>query len=136
MKLAAVVLCSALAACACKGGSQPPSGPGPGTGGGSGSTVGDPAACAGLTPHLEDLYRAEATRTHKPAATPEAVPERDKAIAVEVADNVAMVVAECKTAPTRIVACVTKATAVAVIEQRCLAAVDDDGSEGDQFLRK
>ena len=121
MKLVAVAWCAVLAACACKGGSQSPTGPGSGTGSGS-NTGGDPALCDGQRAHLESLYQAEAERT--------------KATPSEVADNVAMVMAECKAAPAKIVACVQRATAVAVIERDCLPALDDQGSEGDRFLRK
>lgn len=117
------LLLSALVAvgCACKGSSSG-SGTGPGSGSGSGSTAtGDPAACAALAPHVEALYRAAAERT----------PMTDG----EVADNVAMVLGECKDAPDRVVACVTTATAVAQLESQCLTPLDDQGTEGERFLR-
>lgn len=118
--LCGLVLALACVGCACKGSSSG-GGTGPGTGSGSGSQVGagDPAACDGLRAHVESLYQAAAERTQMTAA--------------EVADNVAMVLGECKAAPARVVACVSKATAVAQLESQCLAPLDDQGSEGDQF---
>jgi hypothetical protein len=107
--------------CACKGSSSG-GGTGPGTGSGSGSgkpVVGDPATCDAIEAHVEDLYRAAAERT--------------KMTDGEVADNVAMVLRDCKAAPDRVVACVKKATAVAQLESQCLAPLDDQGSEGEQF---
>jgi hypothetical protein len=109
--------------CACKGSSSGGgTGPGTGTGSGSGSAkpvVGDPATCETIAAHVEDLYRASAERTQMTDG--------------EVADNVAMVLRDCKAAPDRVVACVTKATAVAQLESQCLAPLDDQGSEGEQF---
>lgn len=121
MKLCAVVLCAVLAACACKGGSPPATGPGSGSGSGSGGD-GDPAACDAVAAHLTELYRAEGERT---AAT-----------ADEVADNVAMALADCKAAPAKVAPCLARATAVAVLERDCLPAIDDRGTEGERFLRK
>lgn len=106
--------------CACKGSSSG-GGTGPGSGSGTGSAAGDPAACDGITAHVETLYRASAERT--------------KMTDGEIADNVAMVLAECKDAPARVVPCVQKATAIAQLEGQCLAPLDDDGSEGERFLR-
>lgn len=119
MKLLAVVLCAALAACACKGRSQPGTGPGTGSGSGGG---GDPATCDAIAAHVERLYRAEGERT--------------KATDAEVADNVAMAMADCRSAPAQVAPCAAKATAVSVLERDCLPALDDRGTEGEQFLRK
>ncbi len=52
----------------------------------------------------------------------------------EVADNVAMVMAECKAAPARVVPCLREVTAVAQLERTCLAPLDDEGREGQIFL--
>jgi|JI10StandDraft_1071094.scaffolds.fasta_scaffold112244_4 hypothetical protein len=125
MKLCAVALCAVLAACACKGGSRPGTGPGSGSGSGSGSGPGgdgDPAACDAVAAHLTELYRAEGERT---AAT-----------ADEIADNVAMALADCKAAPAKVAPCAARATAVAVLEGDCLPVIDDRGTEGERFLRK
>lgn len=113
MKLAGLVLMVAVAAC---NGSR---GGGGGTGSGTGSGSGDPAACPGLEAHVAGLYRASAERT--------------KMTDGEIADNVAMVLAECKQAPGRVVPCAQRATAVAELESKCLAPLDDLGSEGTQF---
>ncbi|MBK9032016.1 MAG: hypothetical protein IPL61_11930 [Myxococcales bacterium] len=122
MKLVAVALALSLGvvACGCKGGSATKPGPGTGTGTGTPTgTGGDPAACDGIAAHVTELYQAAAERT--------------KMTEAEVADNVAMVLAECKTSADRVVACVTKATAVTQLESSCLAPLDDEGSEGERF---
>ena len=70
------------AGCGCKGRSTT-TGPGPGTGSGSGTGSvpgGDPARCATIAGHVEELYRASAERT--------------KLTDGEIADNVAMVLGE------------------------------------------
>lgn len=120
MKLAAVALVLLAVGCGCKGHST--TGPGGGTGSGSGTGTaggGDPARCDGLAAHVEGLYRASAERT--------------KMTDGEIADNVAMVLASCRAAPDRVVACADKATAVAQLETQCLPALDDEGTEGEQF---
>jgi hypothetical protein len=116
-------LVAALAtACACKQntstGSGKGTGDGPGTGTGTGTGAGNPEDCGSLSSHVADLYQANAERTKM---TPE-----------EVADNTAMVLAECRTSPDRIAGCARKATSVAQLEA-CLPPLDDDGSEGLQF---
>lgn len=123
MKHVALVLALVVAGCGCKG---RPNGPGVGTGSGSGSgggsgtgAGGDPALCDGITAHVLDLYKASAERT--------------KLTDGEIADNVAMVLAECKAAPAKVAACAAKATAVAQLESQCLPALDDQGSEGLRF---
>ena len=80
---------------------------------------GDPARCDGVAAHVEELYRASAERT--------------KMTDGEIADNVAMVLSSCRAAPDRVVACVGKATAVTQLESQCLPALDDEGTEGEQF---
>jgi hypothetical protein len=106
------------AGCACKG-SGTGTGRGTGSGSGSGTGGGDPAACATIEAHVTDLYRASAERT--------------KLTDVEIADNVAMVLGECKEAAARVVPCVQRATAVDQLERQCLAPLDDEGSEGERF---
>ena len=107
-------------ACACK----QKSGTGSGTGTGTGSsgpidTSGDPAACDGIADKVKGLYEANAERTKM---TPE-----------EVADNTAMVLAECRAAPNHVVACMGKVTSVVQLETLCMPKLDDEGSEGLQF---
>jgi hypothetical protein len=123
MKLAAwvvVIAVTADAACACKGSGS--GGTGPGTGAGPGTGVVDASACDGQAGHVRDLYQALAGRTDLTA--------------VEIDDNVAMVMAECKAAPARVVPCLTKVTAVAPLEATCLAPLDDEGRDGQVFLGK
>jgi hypothetical protein len=117
----------ALAACGCKqkgGGGTGPTGDGGGTGTGSGGgsvvdTSGDPAACDAVATKVAGLYQASAERTK---LTPE-----------EVADNAALVMAECRTAPNHVIACVNKVTSVVQLETLCMGKLDDEGSEGLQF---
>ncbi len=135
MKLAGwlvVVVVAALAACACKGqGSGGGTGPGTGSGTGPGSGVADASACDGQAEHVRGLYEAAAARV----ATGTPPPTATAATAgTEVADNVAMVMAECKAAPARVVPCLRKVTAVAELERTCLAPLDDEGREGQVFL--
>ncbi len=104
-----------LAACACK-----PRAGGAAIGGdGGGGGGGDPAACAELAPTVRALYQAEAGP--------------DGLTAEEVADNTELVLAECREAPARVVACARAATGVAQLERDCLAPLDDEGSEGRRF---
>lgn len=126
MKQVALVLALLAACCGCKGRSTAGPGPGSGSGSGSGSgtggggpAAGDPARCATIAAHVEELYRASAERT--------------KLTDGEIADNVAMVLGECKAAPDRVIACAAEATAVAQLESQCLPALDDEGSEGERF---
>jgi hypothetical protein len=55
---------------------------------------------------------------------------------VEVADNVAMVLKECRAAPGKVGPCLGKATAVAQLESQCLPVLDDEGREGQVFLSR
>ena len=121
MKLAAlVVVIAASAACACKGSKGGGTGPGTGGGTGSGSGAVDAAACDGQVEHVRGLYQAAAARTSMSEA--------------EVADNVDMVLKECRAAPAKVVPCLARATAVAQLEDRCLPVLDDEGREGQVFL--
>lgn len=122
MKLAAwllIAVAAAETACACKGSSRGPA-TGPGTGSGSGSL--DASACDAQLEHVRGLYRAAAERAGMNEA--------------EVADNVAMVMTECKAAPAKVVPCLARVTAVAQLESTCLPALDDEGREGQVFLNQ
>jgi len=117
-----IALVAALASCACKGSSHGGTGPGAGsgTGGGSGSGGGDATACDTQLEHVRGLYQAAAERTGMSEG--------------EVTDNVAMVMSECKAAPSTVLPCLVKVTAVAQLESACLPALDDEGREGQVFL--
>ena len=131
MKLAGwlvVVGVAAQTACACKG-SGSGGGTGPGTGTGSGTGVDDASACDGQAEHVRGLYEAAAARV--PTGTP--MPTATATAGTEVADNVAMVMAECKAAPARVVPCLREDTADAQLERTCLAPLDDEGREGQIF---
>jgi hypothetical protein len=111
------ILALALAACACPGRNG-------GTGGGSGSGTGSAgvSVCEGARARAEALYRAEAA-----ARTPPGTDE-------EVADNVAMVVADCRTDPALVAACAARAASIADLERDCVIRLDDEGNEGRVFL--
>ena len=112
-----------LSACACKQKGTGGTGTGPtGDGGPVIEKGGDPAACDGIATKVTGLYQASAERTK---LTPE-----------EVADNAAMVMAECRSAPTHVVACVQKVSSVVQLETLCMGTLDDEGSEGLQFEGK
>ncbi len=109
-----------LVACACP--SKSTSGPG-----GSGSAkVVEPLPTAAITscetarPKIEALYRAEA-EVKEPKRVEEAV-----------ADNTAMVLADCKKLPDRVVPCLAAAQTLADLESKCLVQLDDEGTEGEQ----
>jgi hypothetical protein len=108
----------ALLAC----GSRAPSRPVPGTPSGSGTaTPGGP--CEATRARVEELYRGEA-KDKEPARSDEAV-----------ADNTAMVMSDCALAPDKVVACIAAAATVKDLEARCLAPIDDEGTEGDRLAR-
>lgn len=93
-------------------------------GGGAGSGTGTAAtSCDGLRAKIEAMYRAEA-QAREPRRVEEAV-----------ADNTTMVLNDCAKDPTTVVACVHSVGTVAELERRCLAPLDDDGSEGDALRR-
>ena len=77
-------------------------------------------SCDGARDKIEGLYRAEA-QAKEPKRVDEAV-----------ADNTAMVLADCKKAPDRVVPCLAAAQTLADIETKCVKQLDDDGSEGEQ----
>ena len=98
-----------LCACAC------PAKPAPvttGSGSGSAAPPVQAASCDPIRAHVEQLYRAEIQRDDL------------------VADNVAMVMKDCKKQPDRVAACAGNAKTVAELEKSCLIPLDPEGSEG------
>jgi hypothetical protein len=94
----------------------------PGVGGGSsdGSAV---RLCDDIRAKVERLYRAEAT-----AKEPKRVEEA-------VADNTTMVLNDCAKAPSKVAACVNEVSSIAELEKKCLAPLDDEGTEGEELRR-
>jgi hypothetical protein len=91
-----------------------------------GSAAGSSAAggpCEAMRGRVEELYRAEA-QAKEPSRAHDAV-----------ADNTAMVMTDCAQAPDKVAACLRAATTAADLEARCLAPIDDDGTEGDKLTR-
>jgi hypothetical protein len=113
------LLAVALFTCGACGSRTPPAGT-QGSAAGSGGARGP---CEAMRGRVEQLYRAEA-RAKEPARVDEAV-----------ADNTAMVMADCAQAPDKVTACLTAATTVAELEARCLTPIDDEGTEGDKLAR-
>ena len=116
------MLLALLLLAACNGKSRPTVPP-------SGSDAGPPkntAECDALAEPVAALYRAEAT----PAAD-----EAGKAIVdEEIADNTAMILADCRTDPARFAPCVRAASTVAQLESQCTIPLDDPGTvEGRSF---
>ena len=119
----------AMVACACpnKQASGPTGTVGSGTGAGPGSN-GEPAvlptsggsSCDDVKGRVEQLYRAEA-QAKEPKRVDEAV-----------ADNTAMVMADCNKDPARFVPCLAKAPSVAELEKQCLVPLDEEGTEGER----
>ncbi|MBL9019955.1 MAG: hypothetical protein JNL83_37565 [Myxococcales bacterium] len=132
MKRVIALVLVTIVACACpkKGGG----GTANGSGQGSGSTALPPAqGCEAVRAQVEALYRAEA-KAKEPTRVEEAV-----------ADNVAMVMAECAKAPDRISACIAQGRAPGAaeaqpwtakdLEASCMPQLDDEGSEGDTLKK-
>jgi hypothetical protein len=119
--IAAIGLAAALLASAC-GGKNGSTGPG---GGGSGGGSGGAASplCDGIRAKVEQLYRAEA-QAKEPKRVDEAV-----------ADNTAMVMTDCAKDPAKVSQCVTAMASVPELEKKCLAALDDEGTEGEELRR-
>lgn len=109
----------ALLGAGCSG--KPPVSPGEGSAGGSAAPTG--TSCEAMRPKVEQLYRAE-PRGRAPAQAAEAV-----------ADNTTMVMNDCRKAPDKVTACIAEATNVRDLEARCLAPLDDEGTEGDSVAR-
>ena len=97
-----------LVACACP---SKPTASGPGSGSGSGSAVPVANGCEAAKPQVELLYKGEGLRDDL------------------VADNVAMVMKDCRKKP-ELAACALNATSVAQLEKQCPIPLDPEGSEG------
>lgn len=110
-----------MVACACP--NKQTTGPGTGSAG-SGTPVTPPVSnantCDEVKPRIETLYRAEA-QTRDP-----------KRVDDFVADNTAMVMADCAKDPARFVPCISSAPTVADLEKQCVVPLDDEGTEGDR----
>lgn len=78
-------------------------------------------SCPSAQAHIESLYRSEASVAS--GAQPEMV-----------ADNVAMVMAECARRGS-VASCSMRVSSARQLERECLVALDDDGSEGDAIAR-
>ena len=107
-------------ACACP--SKPTSTPAPGSGSAKVAPPpgGDITSCDGARGKLEALYRAEAEQ------------REPKRVDEYVADNTQMVLADCRKAPDRVISCLAAAQTVKDIETKCVAPLDDEGTEGEQ----
>jgi len=101
-----------IAACACPNPQPAPLVPATGS-------AARAATCDGIKPKVEQLYRAEAQA------------KEPKRIDDAVADNTAMVMAECAKDPAHVTACIDQAQAITEVEQRCLAPLDEEGTEGE-----
>ena len=122
MKRVICVVLVTIVACACPSkATRTGGGTGSGSAEGSGSgTVAPPAGgCEGARAKIEQLYRADA-QAKEPRRVDEAV-----------ADNTAMVMAECAKAPAQVSACIASAATLNDLETTCLPKLDDEGSEGD-----
>jgi hypothetical protein len=130
MNRAIAMIAAGLLACACacagKGGATVGGGGGGGGGGGSGAGAGDGDAarlCDGIRPKVEQLYRAEA-QAKEPKRVDEAV-----------SDNTTMVMNDCARAPRKVAKCVDGVASVPELEKKCLAPLDDEGTEGEALRR-
>jgi hypothetical protein len=109
----------ALLGAGCSG--KPPVPPVETSAGGGAAPTG--TSCEAMRPKVEQIYRAE-PRGREPARVAEAV-----------ADNTTMVMNDCRKAPDKVTACIAAATSVRDLEARCLAPIDDEGTEGDSVAR-
>jgi hypothetical protein len=113
----------ALGACACKGGNGS-------EGTGPGKTAGGAKGCDDLRGSIEAIYRRE------PAPAPAAGEDPAKAAALQqeiLADNVDMVLRDCRREPGRFVPCIKAASSATQLERDCLIPLDEEGSEGAAF---
>jgi len=95
------------------------------TNGSGGPTDPPSVGCDGAKNKVEQLYRAESVANKdKPERADEAV-----------ADNTAMVMAECAKSPDKVIACIGRVSAAGELEKQCLAPLDEEGTEG-EALRK
>jgi hypothetical protein len=90
---------------------------------GSGAVAPPVGGCEGARPKIEALYRAEAQA------------KEPKHVEGAVADNTAMVMAECAKAPDKIAACIAAAATAKDLEATCMPQLDDEGSEGDSLKK-
>jgi hypothetical protein len=98
----------------------------PGPPASSGAAAGVPprgGPCDAVRARVEQLYRAEA-KDQEPAR-----------IDAAVTDNTTMMMNDCAQAPDKVAACIAAATTVKELEARCLAPIDDEGTEGDKLAR-
>lgn len=80
--------------------------------------------CEQLKPKIAGIYRAAA----KPG---------DQGAEQAVADNTAMILRDCQTAPSKFAACIQAAPDVATLERDCVIPLDDEGrAEGNAFTGK
>ena len=109
----------ALLACGC------PARPAAPATGGNGTAHDDTTGtgCTAVRGKIEQLYRTEAS-SREPTRIAEAA-----------ADNTAMVMTDCARSPAEVTACIAAVTTAAELEARCLAPIDDEGSEGDKLVR-
>ncbi|MEM9492720.1 MAG: hypothetical protein AAGC55_26465 [Myxococcota bacterium] len=104
----------------------------------------DAEACAELRGHVTGLYRVQ--RAQMPAAGDGSDRTADDTGADDsrppsmgddsegIADDTEMALADCRRQPQRVVPCLRGAQSAAELEQRCLIALDDEGTiEGAQF---
>jgi hypothetical protein len=118
--MAAMGLAAALCACSGKGGTTMGGG---GSGGGGAGSAGAASPCEGIRGKVEQLYRAEA-QAREPKRVDEAV-----------ADNTTMVMNDCAKAPAKVARCVDGVASVPELEKKCLAPLDDEGTEGEELRR-
>jgi hypothetical protein len=111
----------AVALLAC--GSRAPSGPAPSGPAPSGGTAPRGGPCEAMRARVDQLYRSEA-KDKEPARVDESA-----------ADNTAMVMSDCALAPDKVASCIAAAATVKDLEARCVAPIDDEGTEGDRLAR-
>jgi hypothetical protein len=121
------LIAAALVACACP---SKQAGTGTTTTGGGGSGIGSSGGgqveltgCEAARSKVEALYRADAQQ-HEPKRVDEAV-----------ADNTAMVMAECNRLPDAFTTCISSVTSVKDLETLCMPKLDEEGSEADALAR-
>lgn len=91
--------------------------------GSAASSAEEPTGCGALRGRIEALYRADAEG------------KEPRRVAEAVADNTAMVLAECAQGPARMIPCVRAVASAAELERRCLAPLDDEGTEAEALRR-
>lgn len=94
-----------------------------GSGSGSGSAPPVAGGCEGAKAKVEAMYRVDAQATEP------------KRVEDAVADNTAMVMAECAKDPAKVSACIASAATTKELEVTCLPHLDDEGTEGDALKR-